>query len=84
MEPLILKLLEEVDDDIKEIMLEETDDKLQWKKEDIGEMRFSKRWELLSSPLMEILAWQAMRDRNEELMKQAECHANLLQNNKAS
>ena len=56
MNKIIEKLLEEVDPDIKEIMLCDSN-----VYSEAG--RWYKYWELVGSPLLIVLEWQALRDR---------------------
>lgn len=53
---IILKVLEEVDEDIKEYMLDVCDHD-SWVGKDY------ERWEYSYSPVLEILEWQKLRDR---------------------
>ncbi|MBL0320511.1 MAG: hypothetical protein IPP74_14645 [Alphaproteobacteria bacterium] len=58
MKDIIEKLLEEVDADIKELMLSVD--------ENIGGQDYFK-WQLLSDPINAIINWQALRDRKHDL-----------------
>jgi hypothetical protein len=51
------KLLEEVDPDIKELMLSDSDTATH-----PGGLKY-RVWELVESPMLVVLEWQAMRDR---------------------
>lgn len=68
MKEIIEKLLEEVDSDIRELMLAESETirmlpptTYKITISTLGE--YYKRWELLKDPANTILNWQAMRDR---------------------
>lgn len=60
MKELVLKLLEEVDSDIKEAMLQETPAIL--KGIHVGTRDQYYNFELIANPMQTILAWQSLRD----------------------
>ena len=63
MNKIIEKLLEEVDPDIKEIMLCDSN---VYSANGV----WYKYWELVGSPLLIVLEWQALRDRKNKLLKE--------------
>ena len=63
MKELLEKILEEVDPEIKEFMLSDSNVPILPSSITGVVEGYVKRWEFLTSPVMEILMWQELRDR---------------------
>ncbi len=63
MREIVEALLQDVDPDIKALMLKETDDGEVWSAATSKTMR-PKNWETLPDPLFFIIQWQELRNEN--------------------